>query len=73
MKMWRQRRACLRMLGELTRMLLAHIDGFLNCFGGPATIGIQQLQKWAEGNPIRTGFLREQLARAVVRAKRSRR
>ena len=58
---------------DLTGPALLEMDGFLNCFGGPVAIGIQQLQKWAEGNPIRTEFLREQLAQAVARAKRSRR
>jgi hypothetical protein len=43
----------LRMLTELTTILLSLIDGFLNCFGGTAVIALQILEEWAVGNQDR--------------------
>ena len=63
----------LRMLGELNTMVVGQVNSFLNCFGGPAVVGLQHLEQWAAGNRDRQQFLLEFLAGAVNRSKYSRR
>jgi hypothetical protein len=47
----------LRIFGQLNDMLREQIDGLLRCVGGPQVIAVQQLVKWAEGNPSRQVLL----------------
>jgi hypothetical protein len=62
----------LRMLRDLTRMTLSQMGGFLDCFGGIGVIGLQSLEKWAEGNPARRECLLEYLAAAGKKSRRRR-
>ena len=63
----------IRIFGNLTDMLLKQIDGFLNCFGGTAVIGLQALEEWSVGNQDRQEYLLQFLPEVVRRSRRSRR
>jgi hypothetical protein len=49
--------AILRILNRLTSMLLKQTDRFLKCFGGPQTIGVQQIVEWARHDAERGAWL----------------
>jgi hypothetical protein len=52
----------LRMLDQLSGMVVAQTERFLSCFGGTAVVGVQQFESWAVGNPARQEFALEFLA-----------
>jgi len=47
----------LRMQVELTNMFLGHISGLLDCFGGPAAIGLQYHWEMVKDDPVRQEIL----------------
>lgn len=49
--------AILRIMDRLTSMLLKQTDRFLKCFGGPQTIGVQQIVEWARHDAERGAWL----------------
>jgi hypothetical protein len=63
----------LRIFRQLNDMLREQIDGLLSCFGGSQVAAVQQLVKWAEGNPSRQELLDKYFAAVIELAKPSRR
>jgi hypothetical protein len=62
--------AILRIMDRLTSMLLKQTDRFLECFGGPQTIGVQQIVEWARHDAERGAWL-EAFVFAMHRKRRS--
>lgn len=60
----------LRILNRLTSMLLKQTDRFVKCFGGPQTIGVQQIVEWARHDAERGAWL-EAFVFAMHRKRRS--
>lgn len=63
----------IRLYSSLVSILVTQLDGFLNCFGGNAVIGLQVLEEWSVQNRERQEYLLEFLPDAVRRARRARR
>jgi hypothetical protein len=60
----------LRLMSKVNKMICEQISGLLDCFGGPATIGIQQLVEWGEGDPGRREIILSFLAKRTRRPPR---